>query len=207
MSKQDSAIPLCFDCHGEIGRYAAKHPKGLRYNKDELKQRREQVYEANTRHLVPAVAPWVHQGPNKEVQLPRVLFSLGTSGGFPPAKARVNITVFLGGKKLGGVNGDIHRYYNGETIWRLNPSTSFSGNFGIDSACVKSKLQLRLQADISIIDMYEREHALLPFCYTYVRGDNYWFGEPTTMKQLFETEAQSMIHEARDNLSSKLARC
>lgn len=40
----DNAIPLCFDCHSEIGSYNTNHPKGNRFTKDELKQIRDSFY-------------------------------------------------------------------------------------------------------------------------------------------------------------------
>jgi hypothetical protein len=189
-NEQDNAIPLCFNCHGEIGRYASSHPKGLHYAKEELKERREQVYEMYTRHLVPPVIPTVHQGPNRKVPLSeRVHFLLSNSGGFPPAKARMRITVFLGKRRLGGVSGDVHGYYSGQAILHLNPSTKINGNFGLPPVCATSKQTLRIQVDITVIDIYDREHTLLPSCFTYVRDDNYWFLEPTSIKTLVGTSA------------------
>lgn len=40
----DNAIPLCFDCHSEIGSYNPNHPKGNRFTKEELKQIRDTFY-------------------------------------------------------------------------------------------------------------------------------------------------------------------
>ena len=33
----DNAIPLCYDCHGKIGRYNPEHPLGTKYKIKELK--------------------------------------------------------------------------------------------------------------------------------------------------------------------------
>ena len=49
----ENAIPLCYDCHAKIGRYNVEHPRGNKYKPDELKARRDQIYEHYTRHLVP----------------------------------------------------------------------------------------------------------------------------------------------------------
>lgn len=38
----DNAIPLCFECHAEVGHYNPKHPKGKKYSIEELKLHREQ---------------------------------------------------------------------------------------------------------------------------------------------------------------------
>lgn len=48
----DNAIPLCYDCHAAIGRYNDGHPRGLKYRFDELKARRDQIYEKYTGHFV-----------------------------------------------------------------------------------------------------------------------------------------------------------
>ncbi len=41
----DNLIPLCFDCHQEVGSYNPKHPKGNRYTEKELKARRDAFYQ------------------------------------------------------------------------------------------------------------------------------------------------------------------
>ncbi|MFJ7371956.1 HNH endonuclease [Lysinibacillus capsici] len=40
----DNAIPLCFDCHSEIGSYNPNHPKGNRFRPNELKKIRDTFY-------------------------------------------------------------------------------------------------------------------------------------------------------------------
>jgi len=40
----DNAIPLCFDCHSEIGSYNPNHPKGNKFKPGELKRIRDDVY-------------------------------------------------------------------------------------------------------------------------------------------------------------------
>jgi hypothetical protein len=40
----DNGIPLCFDCHQEIGSYNDKHPRGNKIRPDELRARRDRVY-------------------------------------------------------------------------------------------------------------------------------------------------------------------
>lgn len=41
----DNCIPLCFDCHAEIGHYNDGHPKGRKFTPDELKAHRDRWYE------------------------------------------------------------------------------------------------------------------------------------------------------------------
>lgn len=41
----NNAIPLCFDCHGDMRTYDAKHPKGTKYTEAELIRRRDDLYQ------------------------------------------------------------------------------------------------------------------------------------------------------------------
>lgn len=49
----DNCIPLCFDCHEEIGSYNPKHPKGNKFSYDELKLRRDNFYARVQRGEIP----------------------------------------------------------------------------------------------------------------------------------------------------------
>ena len=40
----DNGIPVCMDCHTEIGHYDPHHPKGNKFTPEELMSRRDQVY-------------------------------------------------------------------------------------------------------------------------------------------------------------------
>ncbi|MCM0080835.1 HNH endonuclease [Geomonas sp. Red32] len=42
---EENGIPTCFDCHQEIGAYSDKHPKGNKFSVNELKARRDRVYQ------------------------------------------------------------------------------------------------------------------------------------------------------------------
>ena len=41
----ENAIPLCFDCHADVGHYNPKHPKGIKYSKVELREHRNNWYK------------------------------------------------------------------------------------------------------------------------------------------------------------------
>lgn len=49
----ENCIPLCFDCHEEIGSYNPRHPKGNKFSDHELKCRRDDFYERVQRGEVP----------------------------------------------------------------------------------------------------------------------------------------------------------
>lgn len=41
----ENCIPLCFDCHADVGTYNPHHSKGTRYNETELIERRDIFYK------------------------------------------------------------------------------------------------------------------------------------------------------------------
>lgn len=101
-----------------------------------------------------------------------------------PVRLRIKARVFLGGRDLGLVENPKKPYYSGGITWNLNPRHAFFGNFSVPSECVDSTGDLKLEVQVMIIDMYDREHELLPVCYTYVREGNCWFTEPTSFSEL-----------------------
>src|SRR5271169_1644651 len=44
LSTLDNGIPLCFDCHAEVGHYNDKHPKGNKFRTEELQATRDRIY-------------------------------------------------------------------------------------------------------------------------------------------------------------------
>ena len=179
----DNAIPLCYNCHAAIGRYYDEHPRGNKYRSDELKTRRDQIYEKYTGHFVPPLLFEITQiiGNNRR-QLPDIGFNLTHLGNYPPVRAKVEARVFLGIQDLGTYRAN--GYYSGETIWNLNPRLTFAGHFNVPNECINSNKNLEIEVQITVIDPYEREHKLLPECYRYVRGENYWYLDPTSFDQL-----------------------
>lgn len=61
---EDNGIPLCFDCHQEVGSYNDKHPRGNKFRREELRARRDQVYrwvaEGKIAELAPELIPSHH---------------------------------------------------------------------------------------------------------------------------------------------------
>ncbi|MEK7990914.1 MAG: HNH endonuclease [Thiotrichaceae bacterium] len=41
----DNCIPLCFDCHAEVGNYNVEHPKGRKFSPKELRKHRDNWFE------------------------------------------------------------------------------------------------------------------------------------------------------------------
>jgi len=44
----DNCIPLCFDCHAEVGHYSAEHPRGTKFSLEELRGHRDHWYATYT---------------------------------------------------------------------------------------------------------------------------------------------------------------
>ena len=60
----ENCIPLCFDCHAEVGHYNPEHPKGRKFSEAELKKIRDNWY-ANVKELnQPVSANSSHQVQN-----------------------------------------------------------------------------------------------------------------------------------------------
>jgi hypothetical protein len=56
----ENGIPLCFDCHQEVGGYSDQHPRGNKFRPEELRSRRDTVYQlVASGRLRPAAAPGV----------------------------------------------------------------------------------------------------------------------------------------------------
>jgi len=53
-SDDENAIPLCFDCHEEIGSYNLRHPKGNKFTAEELVQRRDVLYQLVEKGVIQA---------------------------------------------------------------------------------------------------------------------------------------------------------
>jgi hypothetical protein len=185
---QESAIPLCFGCHDEVGRYNPAHPIGNKYTVEELRELRAQTYEKYTRHLVPSIVVDLDQRYAAKSGLPSVGFLIANSGSYPPVRTRITVTSFLADGTEFQVN-DTRGYYSGKTEWHLNPGARVHGNFSIsaDFATGAQKgAELWLQVSIVAIDSLGMTHKLLPICFKYSEDDTgrNWFLEPTSYEKL-----------------------
>jgi hypothetical protein len=173
----DNAIPLCFDCHSEIGKYNDKHPRGLKYRPEELKSRREKIYEQYTRHLVPPVLIQITQAipRNGNRILPDVGINIIHQADALPVELLLAVTTFLGRRNLGTPNADL---YSGLKPWHLDPRFGINGHFLIPDEVINSKERLEIKIDAVIVDQYKRNHKLLPISWIYMRNQNSWYLEP-----------------------------
>jgi len=51
----DNAIPVCYECHSKLEFSRLNSPRGSKYSPQEIKDRRNQIYEEKTRNLVPVM--------------------------------------------------------------------------------------------------------------------------------------------------------
>lgn len=175
----DNAIPLCFDCHSDVERYNSEHPRGNKYKSDELRARREQVYEEFTRHLVPPLRYEITQiipvDNGQHVRnFPDVGFVIRHAGDSLPVKVRVVVESLMN-KQSRVLPSEL---YSGKKLWNLNPRHMFSGHFEMPSDLIPQEKHLELRVKVSVIDQYEREHPHLPLGFVYVPEGNYWYAEP-----------------------------
>jgi len=180
----DNGIPLCYDCHSEIGKYNKKHPLGNKYKPEELKARREQVYEEYTRHLVPPIHSHLDQTKidGSKHTLPFVGFRLSHLSDSLPVNIRVEAKI-IHNKKVLGIVSDPSGYYTGHTKWNINPRTLFWGGFNLLKEVADKPDDIKIEIRVTIIDQFEREHKLLPQCYRYIKDGDFWNLEPRSFTE------------------------
>ena len=172
----DNAIPVCFECHFIIGHYADDHPRGKKFGIEELKKRRDQVYDEQTSSLVPPIDYRISQQ-NPPRTLPGVGFQIRHLGGAHPVKAFVRITMSRGRKRFGQPPTVGH--YNGRYGWNLNPGQLIFGWFKLQKRWKPLKGEpLRAKLEVTIGDIYDYRHSLYPVGYILELGAEDWYAEP-----------------------------
>lgn len=193
----DNAIPLCFQCHAEVGHYNRSHPRGRKYKNRELRARRDQVYEQHTRGLIPALSYKLTQF-NPTRRLPDVGFQIIHPGGHYPVHVRIAVTLVQGAIDYGSPPTSGH--YDGRYLWNLNPGFDVSGHFSIlEEVLQKREEPLRARIDVAVLDIYEREHKLLPVGYIHSLGDGEdWYLEPSEEElAVRDTSAPSTVQPSK----------
>lgn len=171
-----NAIPLCYDCHARVAHYNELHPRGSRFRTEELIQRREQVYEEFTAHLVPVVMYGVTQQQRQPTprQLPNVGFSISHVAGAYPVRARVVVTVMRSRRR----KQVLRKHYGGQKLWRLNPGFTLNGHMFIPDFRKSDERRLELEVQVSLVDIYNREHRHLPLGFVWMPDRKDWYLEP-----------------------------
>jgi hypothetical protein len=174
---EDNAMPLCFDCHAKVSHYDGTQPLGTKFKPEELKKRRNQVYDECTRHLVPALGYKVWQGRRR---LPDTGFTVHHLVDAPPVQLLVTLDVYIDGVPRNDQMLD--PIYRGKLRWNLNPKEGVDGHFSaVDEVC-QDNVDVRVGVNIVIYDVYERPHVLLPVTYVYERRTCEWRLDPVDPK-------------------------
>lgn len=184
----DNGIPLCFDCHAAVEHYNERHPKGLKFRWDELKARRDQIYERYTMPLVPKVLCELTQSPfpvhvdrlkqwtgTERRELPSVGVHIANQGEVFPARAQLTVTLAQGQRVYGSPRSG---HYDGRYRWNLNPGSRINGHFSLPFK-YRPSVPLRARVDISLIDIFERSHTMLPVGFILAPGAPDWYAEPS----------------------------
>ncbi len=193
----DNGIPLCYLCHATIDRYNEQCKRGNKYKPEELKARRNQVYEEYTRDIVPpidvALTTNFRNNPKLKYLPPKVATAVAHQSDTHPVRVRIKAKVAVGGDEKGLVD-DRHGYYDGRIMWNMNPRDVFFGSFNIKKEYAEqaSEKELVIEIGVTVIDELGREHQLLSRCWRYV-GDGknqLWNPEPVTLAEWIRIRAQ-----------------
>jgi len=175
-NKIDNAIPLCFDCHGQVQHYNVRHPRGTKFPIEELKARRDQVYEEFTRHLVPPVHVQITQAlpSGGKRKLPDVGCHVGHLGTSLPVKARVTLLPMRGREHY-----KIKRHHlSGSKLISLNPRFTVYDHFALPKECQNGRAKLSVEVSLCIIDQCDREHYMLPVHFVFKKAWGDWYLQP-----------------------------
>jgi hypothetical protein len=191
----DNLVPLCSDCTDILPAYNDKHPTGTKFSKDEIKLRRNLIFDKYTSlnicpiEIIPSkFLLGYSQGKifyqaylNKEKnQIEPAQRAWGDISCFIKnlspnlsAKLRLFVIPYKFNKNNPNIKGiriksDIGSLYSGKELWDLKPEGFIIGHFFIDLP-KNNNYHLRLEFFYSVIDKVGREHNQPPF--SYIIGD------------------------------------
>ncbi|MEK6927102.1 MAG: HNH endonuclease [Nanoarchaeota archaeon] len=176
----DNAMPLCFDCHAKIEAYNKNHPIGIKYRHEELKNRRNQIYDKYTSSLVPNINFEIKSEDVKIHNLAR--FFIYNLHQYLPCKVKTIFTVYHNQKLIHKHSKDM---YGGATYWILNPNSggNFPPNF-LPNIGLPDKIEhLQVQIEATIIDKLGWEHKLLPVSWIWTPESKGWYFHPFSKEE------------------------
>lgn len=165
----DNAIPVCYECHAMIGSYNDLHPRGQKFKVDEIKGRREFIYDKYTREYLAPIEykisnqkdPW-NDRKSGTLVFPEVGFSIRNLSDFLPTKLKVLLVGRLNGRPF-SLNL-IDPLYRGQKKWNLNPRRQVNGWFAIRNRRAENPRpndRFEIRVHITQWDTVGREHILL----------------------------------------------
>jgi len=179
----DNGIPVCYECHSKIGMYNELHPRGNKISCEEIKKRREQIYDKYTRQYTVPIEYIISDDVNPfdksqgKRNYPDITFNIRSLSSNLPIRLRTILRGELNGNKI-NLNLEAG-YYTGNTIWNLNPGRQINGHFKIRNAKLKNLKKsefLNIRIKIIQIDVLNREHSFLEDGYMLHNGS--WYFEP-----------------------------
>lgn len=169
-----------------MGAYNDRHPRGIKLKLEEIRARREQIYDKYTwqylaplhyeiSHLVDALNP----RQDSRRTFPDVSFCVVNLSDYLWTKFTVQFTGLLNAQKTDLELRD--KLYRAEKQWSLNPKRQVNGHFKIMSTSIqglqpKDRLEIRIQ--VAQEDTLGRRHELLPDGYVYKQEEKIWYFEP-----------------------------
>lgn len=175
----DNAIPLCFDCHAKVEMYNDKHPKGIKYKTEELRFRRNQIYEKYTAPYLPNIHFDII-GLDKN-DFNKVNFSIHNKHQYLSCQVLTKFSVYHNKRLIYAFEKGV---YGGKTKWQLNPESGVTvpPNFLPPKDKIPKKIkQLQVQVEVTVIDKFGWEHYLLPVSWIYTSNSG-WYYEPFPVK-------------------------
>ena len=180
----DNAIPVCYECHSKLEFSLLNSPRGSKYSPQEIKDRRNQIFEENTRHLVPVIS----YGPTSNLSFPKVQFYIQNNDGALNVRTRCKVEIYVNQKLFGTPT----RHYSGDRPWVCNPGLAAVGWFDLgDSTKLEKRSKyrgvppdkasgkdLRLRVHLTIIDVFEREHERIPVEWYFSWTKQEWVYDP-----------------------------
>lgn len=168
----ENAIPLCFDCHSWVQHYNREHPRGTKYKVEELRRRRDQIYDEFTLPLLPPIHYELRQDARR---LPDIGFVVANLGDRHSVQLKVRIDILQNLKYRATAPGP---HYDGTGIWNLNAHTQVNGHFLLPFQADEAKPALELVVNVTAIDIYGRPHRNFPVSWVYIPEANGWYFEP-----------------------------
>jgi len=101
---EDNGIPLCLDCHQAAKAYNDKHPRGNKFRPEELRARRDLVYQLVESGQIPTAR--VSEMSLKEVEIRAGEGSVGPGGNAKAKGGPGQAVRMIGGSIVGGKGGD-----------------------------------------------------------------------------------------------------
>lgn len=183
-NEPENLVPLCFDCHGQLHHYNPRHPRGISYRAAELRARRNEVYEENTRqylrHVEVQLTNTIPQMAQPGKPLPRrepgaVTCIVQNTATDLPVQLRLRLRVFQNEHEIEAERGPL---YSGQRLWNLNPSVVIIGWFRFPADPARSPFHYRVDGFWQIIDVVERPHEMLPFSFVWNDPAGDWWSDP-----------------------------